>query len=129
MYEGMFDLLEDLKTKGVSLSINTSASDANTFDLLKRLGIDTFFDHVVTRDFARSKVDKFREIAKRYETDLSDFLFITDSLGDVKESAELNIPTIIVSWGVHDRSYFENLSYEHVMGIVDTVEELRDLIG
>lgn len=128
MYDGIFELLQELKERGILLSINTSASNANTLGILERLDIKDFFDHVVTRDITRSKVEKFKILAQRYGCEPQDFTFITDSLGDVKEAHELNIPTVAVTWGVHERNFFTEETYDHLLAVVDTVDQLRNLL-
>lgn len=37
-----------------------------------------------------------------------ELLFITDSLGDVKEAQIVKIPTITITWGIHNNSFQEN---------------------
>ena len=122
MYPGIKELIVLLVENGYRLSINTSASDANTFRLLERLKIKDFFDYIITGDFTQSKVDKFRELSRLYESEVTDFVFITDSLGDVLEANELHIPTLAVTWGVHGSEYFQG---KDVIAILDSVDELK----
>ena len=110
MYPRMLKLLNHLKNNGYQLSINTSASSANTFTLLERLKIKNLFDYIITRDFAQSKIEKFKELSKLYQCNPCDFLFITDSLGDVIEANQIDVPTIAVTWGVHSREYFRDIT-------------------
>jgi phosphoglycolate phosphatase-like HAD superfamily hydrolase len=49
-------------------------------------------------------------------------LFITDTLGDLKEAAKVGLPAIAVSWGVHSP---DRLGQGNALMIVHTVEELR----
>ena len=128
LYEGIAELLSSLASK-YKLSINTSAADVNTFAILDRHNIHQYFDKVLTRDLTQSKVEKFKILADYYGVNPKEMLFITDSLGDVMESHELDIPTLVVTYGVHDRSYFDTNTYSHVVGVVDTVEELTSTIG
>lgn len=125
LYPGIRALLTQLKEQGYSLSINTSASTANSYNLLKRLGVYDFFDYIITRDFAQSKVEKFKELARLYSCELSDFIFITDSVGDVLESQEVHIPTVAVTWGIHQEYRFKDFS---LVGIAKTVDELKYFI-
>ena len=55
-------------------------------------------------------------------------LFITDALGDLKDADIAGVPTIAVTWGVHNKSFFEKEKHINLIGIVDTVEELSNLI-
>jgi phosphoglycolate phosphatase-like HAD superfamily hydrolase len=122
MYPGIQKLIMLLVENGYRLSINTSASGANTFNLLDRLEITNFFDHIITRDVTQSKVEKFKELSRLYSSDVTDFIFITDSLGDVFEANEIDIPTLAVTWGIHNAEYFKG---KKIVSTVDSVGELQ----
>ena len=49
-------------------------------------------------------------------------------LGDIKEADIAGVTTVAVTWGVHDRKYFAREEHLNVLGIVDTVAELKDFI-
>ena len=51
-------------------------------------------------------------------------IFVTDTLGDVLEAKTAGINTIAVTWGAHDRIYFNNDIHENLKAIVDTIEDL-----
>jgi phosphoglycolate phosphatase-like HAD superfamily hydrolase len=67
-------------------------------------------------------------IEKKYNLSNKDFLFITDTLGDIREADIANIPTVAVTWGQHDRSYFTREEHKNLIGIVDSFEQLKDFI-
>ncbi len=54
---------------------------------------------------------------------------MTDTLGDVREADIAGIPTIAVTYGAHNRSYFEREKHENLIAIVDTVKELEKTIN
>lgn len=128
MYPGIKELLTELKNLEKGLSLNTSAAPKNTLPLLDRLGITKLFDYIFTRGDSPLKIEKFRLIAECYGVNPKEFIFVTDSIGDIQESGELGIPTIAVTWGVHDRKHFEDNRFSNVIGIVDTVDELSLLL-
>jgi HAD superfamily hydrolase (TIGR01509 family) len=128
MYTGSKELLEELHQNGHILVLNTSTFNYNCLPLLERSNIISLFDFLATADVSKSKVDKFKMIEKKYNLSNKDFLFITDTLGDIREADIANIPTVAVTWGQHDRSYFIREEHKNLIGIVDSFEQLKDFI-
>lgn len=124
LYEGVKEILEELKSQGFTLTINTSAFEKNCLPLLKRTNIDNLFDFVATKEISISKVEKFKIIAEKYNIKPSDLLFITDTLGDVREAKELDVPTIAVTYGAHGAGYFNKEDNGNLRAIVGSVPEL-----
>jgi HAD superfamily hydrolase (TIGR01509 family) len=129
MFNGIEGLLKDLHNLGFLLVLNTNAFDINCLPLLEKAGIKNLFDLIATAEFSKSKVEKFKLIEEKYKVSKEEVIFITDSLGDVKEARVAEIPTVVVTWGVHDRKFFEREEkYNNIIGIVDTVEDLSKFI-
>ena len=72
----------------------------------------------------KNKTEKFKTIDRLYNSDAQHSIFITDTLGDLREAKLAGVPTICVTWGAHDRSYFEREPHENLLKIVDTSQEL-----
>ncbi len=128
MYDGMHDLLHELHEKGYILVLNTSALPRNTVPLLEKADIARIFDFVAASDVSKSKVDKFKIIEEKYDVSKDQLLFVTDTLGDIREADTAGIPTVAVTWGAHDHSFFGREPHANLKGIVDSVEELREFI-
>ena len=64
-------------------------------------------------------------IVNKYNIKKEEYLLITDTLGDLRESEEAEINSIGVTWGVHRR---ETLEQGTSIAIVDTFEELLSKI-
>jgi len=128
LFEGIKDLLFDLHSMGYILVVNTNAYEKNSMPLLEYSGIKNLFDFIATAEVSKDKVEKFKIIEDKYKTNKEDVLFITDSLGDVKAADAVRVPTVAVTWGVHDRSFFEREKYSNLVGIVDTMESLKNFI-
>lgn len=123
-FSGMPELIHSLKDSGLILAINTSAGERNCNPLLERAGILPCFDFLATSEVGRSKVEKFKMILEKYNVTIDETIFITDTLGDIREASVVGIPTIAVTWGAHDRDFFTQEKYENLIAIVDTPEEL-----
>ena len=128
IFEGIKELLERLYKNNYTLVLNTNAYNRNCLPLLERFNIKDIFDFLATAEISKDKVEKFNLIENKYNVDKHDMLFITDALGDVRDADIAGVPTIAVTWGVHDKSFFEKEKHINLIGIVDTVEELSNLI-
>jgi HAD superfamily hydrolase (TIGR01549 family) len=128
LYGGTKEFLEKLHGMKYILTINTSAYDRNCFSVLEKTKIKQYFDFIATADFSKSKVEKFKFIKDKYKVDKKNILFITDTLGDVIEAEIADIPTVAVTWGGHDRSFFEREKHLNLISIIDSIEELKDFI-
>ena len=127
LFDGIDDLLKVLKEQEHILVVNTNAYNRNCLELLKNAGIQDLFDFIATAEVSKDKVEKFEFIKDKYKTD-NNIIFVTDALGDVLDAEKVDIPTIAVTWGVHDRSFFERKKHKNLLHIADTVEELSKYI-
>lgn len=128
VFEGMTELLMDLYKCGYVLAINTSSYYHSCAPGLERAGILKYFDVIATADVSRSKVEKFKILEEKFKLPKEDIIFVTDTLGDVREADISGIPTIAVTYGAHDRTYFEREKHRNLKAVVDSVEELYNLI-
>ncbi len=129
VYTGILELVKKLHSDGFILTVNTSAMEKNCLPLLEMAGIITFFDFVAAKEISRSKVEKFEIIKKKYGVSDEEMLFITDTLGDLREADIAHVPTVAVTWGAHDRSFFTREPHENLVSIVDSVDELSSIIN
>ena len=128
LYEGIHDLLEYIHKLDYIVALNTNAYERNSIPLLEKADIAKLFDFLATRDTSKSKVEKFAMIQEKYHVPKQDMLFITDTLGDIRDADTAGIPTVAVTWGFHDKSYFEREKHPNLIAIVDSVNELKSFI-
>ena len=121
MFEGVRDVILELSKKYI-LIINTTADSVSTKKYLKENDLD-FFERIYGIEISRNKIEKFKMILNDYGTMETECIFITDTVGDVKDSLYLNIPTLLVSWGYQDYSHFHEVK-DKVLQIVDKPEDL-----
>lgn len=128
LYGGILEFLESLHENEYVLALNTSSMERNCMPLLEKDGIRQFFDFLGTKEVSKSKVEKFKLIREKYNITNDEMIFITDTLGDIREADEAGVPTIAVTWGVHDKDFFLREPHHNLEKIVDTIEELRNYI-
>lgn len=88
-------------------------------------GFRDCFTEILGNDIAHSKVEKMQLAFKKYALSSEHAVFITDTLGDIREANELAVPSIGVLWGFHDR---ETLEKGRPHAIVETPQELMKMI-
>lgn len=128
MFVGAKAMLEELHAAGYILVLNTTAANQNCLPLLEKAEITGLFDFLATKEMSKSKVEKFTLIEEKYGISPNEMLFVTDSLGDLRESDIAGVPTIAVLWGAHDRSFFEREEHKNLIGVVESFKELMGLI-
>ncbi len=128
MFEGMESLLKELHNLEYVLVLNTNAFDKNCLPLLERAGIKSLFDLIASAELSKSKTEKFKLIEEKYGVTKDSMLFITDALGDIREAEIAGVPTVAVTWGVHDDAFFKREEHPHLVGILHTVPELRGFL-
>lgn len=128
LYAGIRELLEELKRAGCVLTINTSATEVNCTPLLENSKIKDLFDFLGTAEVSKSKVEKFKIIEDKFKIPRENSIFITDTLGDLREAATAGIKTIAVTWGAHTKETFTREKFDNLVAVVDTVGELKDYI-
>ena len=128
LFDGISELLKTLQTSGYTLSINSSAKAEDNTSILKRLEVFDLFDSVLSKEDSASKVEKFKMIAKKYDIEPSQLLFITDSVRDLEEAQELSINTIVVTYGIHPKEYFLESKCSNIVSTADSVGELESAI-
>lgn len=127
-YTGMLEVLHSLQNNNCKLVLNTSASEDACMPLLEKHNLVNVFDFLGTKEVSKSKTEKFDLIAERYNAHKHDLIFVTDTLGDIREADEAGVPTIAVTWGAHDSSYFTRELHANLIGIVDSVSALHKLL-
>ncbi len=100
-YEGIAEAIEELSTS-YNLAIISSSDSGVIRRILAKTHLQNFFDDVWGSDVDKSKVVKMRQYLKKHSAQPEDCLFITDTLGDLREAAQVGICCLAVSWGVHD---------------------------
>lgn len=121
---GMSDVIERLST-GYTIAIISSTPTSAIHGFLERHSLSGYFADVLGYDIDPSKVEKMRMIFAKYSIAADDCVYITDTLGDMREAKEHRMGTVGVSWGVHDHATLEKgIPFR----IVDTPSELPDAV-
>lgn len=122
----LFPLLDEIRylSDKYLLFMVSSGREDNLMNFLKLGEINNCFKEVLGRDFSSSKVKKLQYLLDKYNLSKDDCLFVTDTIGDLKEANMVGIKSVAVSWGYHGEDL---LRTERPFKIIRDFEELRSL--
>jgi HAD superfamily hydrolase (TIGR01509 family) len=102
LYDGIKELLEELKAKGHKLAVATNAYRGSTIESLTHLGIHDYFDALACYDDVpqgKPHPDMLYKILDELEHSKEKSLFIGDGPRDEMASKRAEIPYVMVDWG------------------------------
>lgn len=100
---GLSEVIQELARTHDLLIISSTITEPIA-RFLHLYGLDTFFREILGNDVEKSKVKKIQNVLQRYEIGPEETVFITDTLGDIREARECDVQSIAVTWGFHDRN-------------------------
>lgn len=97
-FKGIADAIKALSEK-YTLVIVSSTDTVSIDSYLKSVNLRHYFKEILGSDVDRSKVKKIQTVLKDYKAEPADAIFITDTLGDIKEGDHCEVESIAVTWG------------------------------
>jgi phosphoglycolate phosphatase-like HAD superfamily hydrolase len=107
------------------LVIVSSTPSASIEKILAREGIRECFADILGADIHKSKAVKIRMLLDAYSKAPHDCLFITDTLGDIREAAACSVPAVAVTWGFHNA---ENLQKGNPAAIIEDPNDFVSVV-
>jgi phosphoglycolate phosphatase len=120
LYDGVEELLRELKTRGYLLAVATNAYRAVTLKSLKSLGVYELFDEVISADDVKEpkpSPEMLLTLLKKRDIPKEKALFIGDGERDMLSAKRAGIDFILINWGFN--------SYQDA---VSSIGELRERI-
>lgn len=120
LYDGVKELLEELKEKKYKLAIATNAYRVSTLESLKHLNIYDFFSSIACFDDVKSgkpNPDMLLKILDDLSCKKENTIFVGDSSRDKIASQRADIDFVMVDWGFSD--HFD---------AVKSIEELKKIL-
>ena len=129
VYDGMADLLRDLRLNGYRLMVATSKPEMYARRIFDVCGLTPYFEVIAGSDMAEKRAEKAQVVAYALRqanlTDLDGVIMIGDRHFDVNGARAEGLPCIGVLFGYGDRPELEQAGAHH---IVADVQELRELL-
>ncbi len=112
-------------TQKYILAIVSSSMSSSIRTFLEKEKAAAYFKDVLGSDVHISKVKKIKMILEREGVAPVNVVFITDTLGDIRDATECGVKTIAVTWGFQER---ETLQKGNPAAILDNPAELLETI-
>ncbi len=111
--------------KQYELYVVSSGGTNNISDYFVNNRIVSVFKEILGLESYRLKVDKFKFIFGKHNLRSEDCIFVTDTLGDILEANEVNVKTVAVDFGYHNR---ETLAKGSPYKIISHLRELAEIM-
>jgi phosphoglycolate phosphatase-like HAD superfamily hydrolase len=129
LYDGIADLLDDLRAAGTRLAVATSKSEPAARRILDHFGIGGHFEVIAGADGDRTaKADVLAHALAQLGPLPQTVLMVGDRIHDVEGAAQHGIDTVIVEWG-YGASDFTDDTVTGPASSVATIAELREVLG
>jgi len=128
LYPGMNEILDYLKSKNYPLGIFTGKGREATMITLRKLGVDHYFDLIVTGDDVENHKPSAEGILKfvnHFRLKKERVLMIGDSVSDVKASKEAGIKVASALWDSYGEEKVKTLKSDYFFR---SVEELKEFL-
>jgi phosphoglycolate phosphatase len=111
--------------KDYTLIVISSVKSFPITEYLRQYELFEYFSSIMGGDIHESKVVKINMVFDEHKIKPEDCVFITDTLGDIKEAAKCNVRSIGVTWGFHERAVLEK---GKPFMVLEKVEELSGAV-
>ncbi|MDP2703762.1 MAG: HAD hydrolase-like protein [bacterium] len=125
VFPGMLEAIQEL-SRLYTLIIISSTLTSPIKEFVERQGIGACFTEIMGKDVHESKARKIEMVFSKYGVDKNSCVFVTDTLGDMREAAHLDVGSIGVSWGFQNE---ETLRLGNPFCIVQKPEEFPPAIA
>jgi len=125
VFPGMEKVIAELGKKHTLLIISsTISSSIRTF--MERNKMTEYFNDIMGNEVHEDKAEKIKMVFEKYGVEPKDCLFITDTLGDMKEATSVGVQSVGVAWGFQEK---ENLLKGKPLSIAKKPEELLNIVS
>ncbi|MCV7423750.1 HAD-IA family hydrolase [Mycobacterium yunnanensis] len=131
LFDGVAELLTDLRAAGVRLAVATSKNEVTARRIIEHFGIADYFEVIAgaSSDGVRSsKADVVAHALAQLAPLPDEVLMVGDRSHDVLGAASHGIDTVVVAWG-YGRSDFDGPDGVKAFKHVATMAELREALG
>jgi phosphoglycolate phosphatase len=106
LFDDMKEIIEEINEANKMVIVSSTITPLIE-DYLVHHGLRERFEDILGYDIATSKVKKFNTVLSHYNLTSSEAVLVTDTVGDIIEAKEIDIPTIAVTWGYQPREILE----------------------
>lgn len=126
-FPGMIRLIKSLHEQGVRLAIVSNNSTASLDMGLKHLGIDAYFEYVITRDDVdqtKPSPEGILKVMSLMNLKDHEVIYIGDTAGDIHAAKHAGIANAIVSWSQISSEAIMMLQPDYVLKSASHLEDI-----
>jgi phosphoglycolate phosphatase-like HAD superfamily hydrolase len=131
LFDGIPQLLTDLRAAGVRLAVATSKAEPTAQRILEHFGLDQHFEVIAGASLDGVRATKTEVVAHALAAlePLPDrVVMVGDRAHDVEGAAAHGIATVVVDWGYGAADFAEPTGVAAVAHVA-TVDDLREVLG
>ena len=132
-YDGIREMLDLLKSKGLLLAIFTGKGKRSTLVSLDMLGIKNYFDIIITGndvDNHKPSGDGIRKVMARLGLDPDQVLMVGDAVADVKAARETGVQIAAVLWDSYGKEKVLEMDVDYKFhNVPEFIEWLKTFIS
>jgi phosphoglycolate phosphatase len=131
LFDGIPQLLADLRAAGVRLAVATSKAEPTAQRILEHFGLDEHFEVIAgaSLDGVRAtKAEVMAHALSQLEPLPDRVVMVGDRAHDVEGAAEHGIGTVVVDWGYGAADFVEPIAVAATAHVA-TVDDLREVLG
>ncbi|MBI4548105.1 MAG: HAD-IA family hydrolase [Ignavibacteriae bacterium] len=105
-YQGIREILDFLKQRGILLAVFTGKGSRTALITLEKIGLKDYFDIIITgHDVSSHKPSSegIQKVMKRFRLRPHEVLMVGDSVADVKAAHEAGVPIAAVLWDSYSK--------------------------
>src|SRR3954469_17644218 len=132
LFDGIPQLLTDLRAAGVRLAVATSKAEPTAQRILGHFGLDQHFEVIAGASLDGSRATKSDVVAHALAQlrPLPDrVLMVGDRSHDVEGAADHGIDTVVVGWGYGRADFDDPDAAPAPLAHVSTLDDLREVLG
>ena len=127
IYDGVVDLIKNLKQAGKKVYIATSKPEHYTVKILEKIGLKDLFDFVGGSDISESnrveKIDVLKYVMKENNLTSENSIMIGDRFYDVRGAHAVGLKCIGILWGFGDLQEMQECGADYIKATPKDVEE------
>ncbi|MCR4654988.1 MAG: HAD-IA family hydrolase [Lachnospiraceae bacterium] len=128
IYDGIPELLKNLRDTGHKVFLITSKPLKFSVQILEKIGLAEYFDHMIGTDLSDHSSDKRRLIEKaieEYGLARNECVMVGDTEYDIKGAKDAGIDSIAVTYGYGSK---ENMKAAGATFFADSADEIAQII-
>ncbi len=102
-FDGMEEVLQELKESGMKLGIISSSNKENILSFLRHHKLDHYFDFVYSKFNLFGKHETIKDVLKKFSYKSREVIYVGDEVRDIEAARKASIDVIAVTWGFNTK--------------------------